>query len=134
MPASPNAAGGAPREAAAPPSGGSSSAARETARRTRGIAVIADRKAVAALGADGPPFGIAAHTVCYPVALQSARRFIAVTTDWRSADLLALSITTVLALRDAADLIDVVRRSPRGGRTRVLVGGPAVEVQSEPVA
>lgn len=42
----------------------------------------------------------------------------------RGSDLLALSVSTALTLRDAGELIDAVRRNTAITRTKVLVGGP----------
>jgi methanogenic corrinoid protein MtbC1 len=42
----------------------------------------------------------------------------------RGADLLALSVSTALTIRDAGDLIDAVRENTAIAQTKVLVGGP----------
>jgi methanogenic corrinoid protein MtbC1 len=42
----------------------------------------------------------------------------------RGPDLLALSVSTALTLRDAGELIDAVRGNAAIARTRVLIGGP----------
>ncbi len=42
----------------------------------------------------------------------------------RHAELLALSVSTALTLRDAGDLIDAVHRNASLAKTKVLVGGP----------
>ncbi len=49
----------------------------------------------------------------------------------RGADLLALSVNTALTLRDAGELIDVVRESATIARTKVLIGGPPFKVVHE---